>query len=442
LENDLDESIFETCLQFYNSDKKVPFWNELAKRFNYKTGEQLRSEFKRIRKKRGIPSKNQFEKIDVENNGINKDSNDKNIENINKNLKCTTEFNKDGSITDERLIEISNEDSKTPDFLMKAHGFDESKFEMISCRNNYWEGPISGGKQVFFQSKIVVKPKKSIEISFNDIDNFFKNFNGNQSKLIQSTQYKENSDILEICLADLHIGNAGIYNKSNLNDIQDKFNVTINDICNRIKNKKLEKIYLVPLGDILHYDTSSRSTTAGTNLESTELDFATIFNMGAEMLINGIDRLSQIAPVEIPYIAGNHDRTLGYALIKSIQFYYRNNKSIIVDCDILPRKFRKIGKSLIGWCHGDMAKDKIGAWLQSEARKEWGETYFSEVHAGHFHVQQTVAEKNGTIIRYLPSMTNIDMWTYERGFVGAIKSTVSFVWDKEIGLKEMWFSNI
>jgi DNA repair exonuclease SbcCD nuclease subunit len=240
----------------------------------------------------------------------------------------------------------------------------------------------------------------------------------------------------------LHIGNAGIDNKSNLNDIRDKFDVTINDICNRIKDKKLEKIYLVPLGDILHYDTPTRTTTAGTNLESTELDFATIFNMGAEMLIGGIDKLLQIAPIEIPYISGNHDRTLGYALIKSIQFYYRNNQSVTVDCDILPRKFRKIGKSLVGWAHGDLAKDKVGSWLQTEARKEWGDTCFSEVHVGHFHTQQTVTEKNGTIVRYLPSITDIDMWTYERGFVGAVKSTVSFVWDKDTGLKEMWFSNI
>ena len=227
-----------------------------------------------------------------------------------------------------------------------------------------------------------------------------------------------------------------------LETVGKNFNDTIDDICLRIGKKKLEKIYFVSLGDFLHYDNGEKATSSGTVMESGIFDFQTIFDFACELMISGVEKLSKYAPVEIVYISGNHDRVLGYTLAKAIEFYYRNNSNIVFDCGKQSRKFRKIGNSLIGWAHGDISKDLIGGWLQSEARMDWGSTKNSEVHCGHFHNQHTVVEKNGTIVRYLPTMAETDSWTYEKGFVGGIKSTVSFVWDKEIGLREMWFSNI
>ena len=64
---------------------------------------------------------------------------------------------------------------------------------------------------------------------------------------------------------------------------------------------------------------------------------------------------------------------------------------------------------------------------------------YAEVHAGHWH-SQTTAEKNGMVLRYLPSITGTDEWHYNKGFVGAVKATVSFVWG-DTGLKEIWHTN-
>jgi hypothetical protein len=72
-----------------------------------------------------------------------------------------------------------------------------------------------------------------------------------------------------------------------------------------------------------------------------------------------------------------------------------------------------------------------------EARKDWGETLFAEIHAGHFHSEQAVKEENGVIVRYLSSPSGSDNWHYESGYVGAIKKAQSFVWDKNKGMELM-----
>jgi len=120
---------------------------------------------------------------------------------------------------------------------------------------------------------------------------------------------------------------------------------------------------------------------------------------------------------------------------------YRNYPNVLVDASHLSRKFRKIGNNLVLWNHGDMAKQNAYSLIQREARKEFGETKYAEIHSGHFHSQQTV-EKDGVIIRYLPTTTPTDVWHYENGYTGNTESTTSFLWDKNLGLREIWYSNL
>lgn len=54
---DMDEAVFQECLSNWKislGNSSTTFWPELAKKFNYETTEQLRSQFKRERIKRGI----------------------------------------------------------------------------------------------------------------------------------------------------------------------------------------------------------------------------------------------------------------------------------------------------------------------------------------------------------------------------------------------------
>ncbi|HAU87771.1 MAG TPA: hypothetical protein DCW90_20475, partial [Lachnospiraceae bacterium] len=76
--------------------------------------------------------------------------------------KEQTDVNKDGSYTSDKLIEISEEDSKNPEFLLNAHGFDPIKWELVSARNSIWNQGSKSGIKNLYSSKINVKPRTDI----------------------------------------------------------------------------------------------------------------------------------------------------------------------------------------------------------------------------------------------------------------------------------------
>jgi DNA-directed RNA polymerase subunit RPC12/RpoP len=66
--NNLNEKEFQECLDLYlKSDGRTPFWDELAEKFGYKSGELIRGSFKRERKRRQIPSRKDNFKLAIKN---------------------------------------------------------------------------------------------------------------------------------------------------------------------------------------------------------------------------------------------------------------------------------------------------------------------------------------------------------------------------------------
>jgi hypothetical protein len=159
-----------------------------------------------------------------------------------------------------------------------------------------------------------------------------------------------------------------------------------------------------------------------------------MFLKGCEVLVQGIDLLSQIAPIEIIYIAGNHDYTVSFYALNYMSAWYRNNPNIKIEVNPITRKYVQFGQVLLGWSHGDTEKKRINTLMQIEVPELWGKCKWREFHLHHLHHEKTI-EENGLIIRYLPSIVATDLWHYQSGYVGNIAKTQSFIWDKEKGLE-------
>jgi hypothetical protein len=419
----MNQELYSAC---GNKNETGKSWAELAKEFNFGDPEKLRGQYRREQKK-------------IQSENIVHDENDNLV------YRESEEIRQDGSIVSDKLIKIREMDSKNPKNLLEAHGFDSEQWILINAKNNFWNGmrPKDRGLITLFQSKITVKPQEENKITFVEINKFFEDYQSKTksvSKFI-ARGYDKNGMILEINLADLHVGNIGV-GMNNECSVYDKVNYVIDDVLSRIKNVKLSKIILVQNGDVLHFDTKGRTTTSMTHTVTSDGSTnSEIFDEGARVLINAIDKLEVVAPVEVIGIYGNHDATSSYMLMKAIEFYYRENKNVVIDAGHGSRKFRKFGQNLVFWQHGDMSKKNVTSLIQREARKEFGETKFAEIHLGNYHHQETL-EADGVIIRYLPSITPTDEWHYDKGYTGAIQSVVSFLWDLNTGLREMWFSNI
>ena len=354
-------------------------------------------------------------------------------------------YSADGSVESVCLIELWDKDNLSPDEILAFHHLDPKRWEIVNCTNNIWHSQDKAGRQQMYQSKVSAKPRK-VELSLDDIDNYFKTKVYRKPDIVP-LQYNPSGETLEICLPDLHVGLLAWAQETgadyDIHIARDAFMTCMSDIVLRCKGRTFKRIYLVTLGDILHVDNDNQATTKGTPQQA-DGRMAKIFDNALEMLMDCIDTLSLIAPVEVIYLAGNHDRLVGYTLIKALSCAY---KELTFDVEPNPQKYRLIGCNLIGWTHGDMIHKNMGGWLQERARKEYGLSKYSEVHAGHLHSTsrteyKTSYQDGGVVVRHLPTISNASAWEHQQGYPQGNKTMMSFVWHDQQGLRENWYSNL
>lgn len=350
--------------------------------------------------------------------------------------KAQHEINKDGSQSSDKLIAMTENESKSVDYLLQAHGFDVSEWELVSARNNIWNtNDKDNGIQTLYSSKITVKPKAK-DFSIENIKEFFTDLSKHyQSPRHIPLRYKEGGKLLEIHVDDLHLGKlCWIGDTYNEEIAEERFFYIINDVLSRTEDYELERIAFIWSNDFFHFDGLSKTTTGGTP-QDTNLMYQQMFKLGVNMLVKAIDLLSQYAPVDTMYIGANHDKVTSYFATEYLFAWFRDNENVIVDNHPRTRKYYEYGKSLIQFSHGHSEKKRLGQTMQVDMREAWGRTYYHEVHAGHIHSSKMTTEENGVIIRHLGSPTGTDVWHDESGYVGAVKKAEHFLWDKEKGLE-------
>lgn len=420
---------FDIGIKFRGGAFPGETWESLNDRHGkpFNSGEHWRCFVKReLKKQNRLPSKNEDAIPDKDN--------------------VQVEIHKDGSQTSTRLIEMAEEEAKDVNFLLQAHGYDPKVWELTSARNNIWNVYSKvDGVQTLYSSKIVVKPKSGI--SLEEIEKFFVELGKDyKCPVHKPTRYDVNGKMLELNLADLHLGKLSWTGDAGENYdykiARDRFFYIINDVLTRTEHYKFNKILFIYSNDFYNSDNILASTTAGTQ-QDTDLRWQKLYSVGIEMLINAIDLLSQYAPIHTFYVGANHDRMTSYYSICHLNAWFRNNKNVFVDTGPQARKYIEFGNNLIGFTHGSYEKrNRVGKLMPIEAREAWGRTLYHEVHAAHFHSEQVVQEENGIIVRYVSSPTSTDSWHYEKGFVGAVKKVQSFIWDKELGLTDIIHSVI
>ena len=415
------DDIFNECLECWqNSEEGVPFWGKLAEKYGYAKKDSLRNAFGRERKRRRIfekdPQKAQERLV-----------NSKNV---------------DGTYSSDRLVEIFEDELNDDIALLKAHNFDPDKWILIASTSNMWHAlrTLDRGRVVQFQSKIRVKPITLQEMSFESISEFYSK-NDFVTK-IKFPKFKQSlKRVLEICSADWHLA-ARLFNE-NFSDLEEMFPFMMADVLYRIKRDEIgfSKIIFNLMGDIFHYENRQQQTERHQQVvEGNGMNPLEMFDLALSMCISAVDELLQYAPVEMMYIPGNHDGNSLYHLLACLKAYYRDVSTFSVDLGHESRKWKLIGKNLIGWQHGEMSKKNKVHWLQNDARKEWGLSEYAESHNGHWHHEE-VTEHGGIKSRGLPAIASTDFWHHRSGYIGAIRATMSFIWDEDrIGWTDMWQS--
>jgi len=342
-------------------------------------------------------------------------------------------------ILEERIIEISEGDLVDTNAILKAHGYDPGKWTLKESKQTAWHSPLKGGKkQELYSSHIKVEPIKE-GISTNVLEEVF-------DELAKRTPRKSISAprgrrphgyLLEFPIMDLHLGKLAWSGETeedyDLKIAEALFRKVITDLVESVHSYDLdiEKI-VFPIGqDFFHFDTSSSTTTKGTQMD-TDTRWQKLFRKGVFILAWAIEELAEIAPVDVLYVPGNHDRMLGYFVTATMEAYFRNDKYVNVDMNGTPRKYMRYGQVLLGWAHGADERNRIEDLMQIEAAEDWGKTTFREFHLGHIHHEEA-KEKGGVVIRNIGSITAVDAWHKNTGFVGNVRKAQAFIWDRKRG---------
>jgi hypothetical protein len=255
----------------------------------------------------------------------------------------------------------------------------------------------------------------------------------------------------EVNLPDLHIGKLGwgkeVGHSYDVNIAKSIFIQAVDKLLTYANNFHIERI-IFPIGnDLLNSEGLHMTTTKGTP-QHDDVRWQRSFTLCREMLVEVIDKLRLIAPVEVIIVPGNHDYERMFYIGDAIYAWYHNCKEVCVNNEPSPRKYTTYGVNLLGLTHGSSEKQTDLPLIMASERPElWAQAKHTEWHIGHLHKSKSmnwvdIDERFGTIIRILPSLSGTDSWHHEKGFVGNTRAAQAYAWGRDTGYKGHFQVNV
>lgn len=256
-------------------------------------------------------------------------------------------------------------------------------------------------------------------------------------------QYKKIEDphLLVIDPADVHIGKLALSAETgedyNVDIAIKRVKDGIEMLVQKAQGFPIEKVLLVIGNDILHTDTTIRTTTKGTPQDTDGMWFEN-YKKAHDLYVQVIDVLTTIAPVHVIHCPSNHDVQSGFYLAQSVEAYYNKNKNVTFDVSIAHRKYFQYGKNLLGFSHGDGAKETDMMHLMAHESKElWANTDYRYWYLHHRHHMSKIQYRDGKdyiggTIEYLRAVSANDGWHNRNGYV-APQSIYAFLHQKNKG---------
>lgn len=325
------------------------------------------------------------------------------------------------SIADKIILDYPK-NLKTERDLLLLHELDPNEFKLRdNNKSNAW-GSVEIDKNRNFQSKIDFCKRKPEEITEDILIKTFENVKPIEP--IKCIRTNGKTEML-LDLADIHIG-AKESRDSRIKQAIESARTIANE-------RKPKSITIAFMGDYLHVANEHETTSKGTQIKTNMTPYE-MFDKSFELSRYIIERLSHF-PLHIVFIEGNHSRVLEYSLFKGLSALYSSSKHITFDVSHKRRKAVLLGKTLIGFEHGDMNKKNKFDWLQVEHKQLWAKAEYYEIHEGHIH-SETVETKGAVIRRTVPTIKEQDQYEYNEGYMKARNAIQLFTYDDK-GLRSI-----
>lgn len=350
-------------------------------------------------------------------------------------------------LLDEDTMEMSckHVGLKTLDELAERCKIDLKEWVIESFKPNSWPAQTKDGPVIFSQVKAVLKRKlpRNTRVSMDEFKKDLINYSP-VVPAIHRVRPVDSGTLLEVCAFDLHLGKYGeaeeVGNKYNIVEARAIFLAAIQDILAKAKRMGPISRIVFPVGnDFLNIDNNQKQTTAGTP-QDCDGSFSKIFRNGRELLVQAVNILKEVAPVDVVVVRGNHDNASMFHLGDALYCWFHNDQNVTVNNEARSRKYYTFGENLIVYTHGDKEKqDKLPLIAATEEPEIWADATYREIRVGHLH-HEIVKEHNGVKIRWVPSLSGNDLYHYDRGYTGNVRVAQGFLFDMNYGLESILYS--
>lgn len=162
----------------------------------------------------------------------------------------------------------------------------------------------------------------------------------------------------------------------------------VKSLLKKASGAEIGRVLFVLGNDVLHTDNAQSTTTSGTRQDVEGSLFEGFRDAGAAYS-EAIRECREVADVDLLHCMSNHDWTHGWMLSQTIAAGFRGDPHVRAsdyNMSEIHRKYYRFGDNLMGFTHGDGAKEEklMGLMLQ-EARKHVSECPFLYWYLHHVH---------------------------------------------------------
>lgn len=344
-------------------------------------------------------------------------------------------FDKDKGTLESTAVSIFN--PRTDEELATLHKVDLIKYKISS----YWSKLKSNGKftsSVFCTLRKVASDPVLQKQAFIEL---IESYTIDYSDLSTPPATSSANSLYLISIPDLHLGKLAHSKETgedyDLREAICRYDAAVDYLLSKVNLNQIDR-FLFPVGnDMINIDGESGLTTAGTP-QDVDSRFNKLLYTARDLLIKTIDKLQQIAPVDVIIVAGNHDQQSMFTIGMVLEAWYRTAHNVRIQNSSKPRKYYQYYNSGFQFTHGDEEKQNdLGLIFATEQKVLWGNTDYHYCQLGHFHKGKKIQyvevdEFQGFQIQILPSLSGTDYWHSRKGY-SSLKRAKGFLYSQTSG---------
>lgn len=341
--------------------------------------------------------------------------------------------------SEDKELTLESERVVTLEDALKKGNVDLNKWDVERWIVNSWEVGAKGpDKRIrvtpLWQVKVWLKAKKGWNpTEFRDI--LLKDMRKLAPSYVPIERNEKPEPLLaELSIFDAHFGKLAWSPETgqdyDIKICKNRYMKAARDLLGRAAIHNPERIVYVVGNDFFHVDHKGQ-TTSGTEMDM-DGRWQKAFRIGKDCCVTIAEEASQIAPVDILVVPGNHDREKAFCLGEVLDARFHNNHEINVMNDPDPFVYYRWGKVLLGFNHGeeymgDKKRADLPIQMSTDRALDWSETVWREWHLGHFHSEDEMVWKyrstkqiRDLTVRVLPSLSSTDAWHRLKGYASPI----------------------